>query len=509
MLDELDLDAKLAAAEYARRIDPLRDAWRDAQRAVRDASLPVVVVFEGWDAAGKGESIGALVRPLDPRGFAVHGTQDSTAEERARPFLWRFSSRLPARGDFVLFDRSWYRRLLEDRVDGDVGRRDVDAVVDEILDFERALGDDGTVLVKLWLHISKAEQARRFEDIESDRYQRWRVTSRDWKRHRKYEKYARAARVMLERTSTAAAPWHTIAATDRRWRTVQVFEAALGRVRAALERTPRRARAAPTPRRSSAPKRPPAQVARAGPPTPVLDRVDLSRKLARPQYERRLEPLQERLRDLALECWRREQPVVIVYEGWDAAGKGGNIKRLTQELDPRGYLVIPIAAPDETERAHHYLWRFWSRLPRAGRIAIFDRSWYGRVLVERVEGFAKPAEWRRAFDEIVAFERQLADFGTVIVKLWLHVSPEEQLRRFRERERTEYKRHKITADDWRNRAKWHDYRIAAAEMIEKTSTVHAPWTIVAAEDKLWARIQALETVVQALEPRVGKARKRP
>jgi AMP-polyphosphate phosphotransferase len=509
-LDDLDLSAELAKPSYKKKMPLLRADLRDMQRAVRATRTPVIVLFEGWDAAGKGDSIGSLTYPMDPRGFKVYTTQEPNDEERYRPFLWRFSTRLPPRGDFAFFDRSWYRRLLEERVDGEIKSGDVTAVAAEIRDFERGLIDEGAVLVKFWLHISKKEQARRFLRIQADRYQRWRVTQADWKRHRSYRKYKQAARQMIELTTTSDAPWNPIEATDPRHRRVQIFERLLRVLRKELK-----ARGSPRPLGGKASTRGetaetavakiPARKQRIQAPVKAatLDRVDLTKRLTRPAYEKSLDVLQPRLRDLGLECYRQRLPVVIVYEGWDAAGKGGNIKRLTQELDPRGYQVISIAAPDETEKAHHYLWRFWRQLPKAGHMGIFDRSWYGRVLVERVEGFAAEAVWRRAYREINEFERHLAEFGAVIVKFWIHVSPEEQLRRFQERETTAYKMHKITDEDWRNRAKWNLYKQAVSEMIERTSTRHAPWTIVEGEDKLWARVKTLTTVVSALESRLG------
>ena len=236
----------------------------------------------------------------------------------------------------------------------------------------------------------------------------------------------------------------------------------------------------------------------------VLERVDLTKRLDREEYAKKIGKLQNRLRELGLECYRQRVGVVAVYEGWDGAGKGGNIKRLTQELDPRGYDVIPIASPDATEISHHYLWRFWKQLPKAGHMAIFDRSWYGRVLVERVEGFATENEWRRAYQEINIFEHHIESSGAVLFKFWLHISPEEQLRRFLERETTPHKMCKISLDDWRTRARWNDYRLAVAEMVERTSTVHAAWTIVEAEDKLWARVKTLSTLVGALEKRLKR-----
>jgi polyphosphate:AMP phosphotransferase len=501
VLETVDLTMKLKKSAYREAMPRLREALRDLQLAIRAARVPVVVIFEGWNAAGKGDSIATLVAPLDPRGFHVATAQAPDEEARLRPFLWRFATRLPARGDIAFFDRSWYRRLLEDRVDDEVDDRDVPSLAAEIREFERQLTNDGTVLVKFFLHIDKKEMERRIEDIEADRYERWRATQADW-RKRPYKRYARAAEEMIEHTSTAEAPWTLVAATDHNYRRVAVCEALVAALSQALAHEAERGR----PADAGAPPAAGAVSATPVDPPPasagVLDRVDLTRRLDRAEYETRLERLQGRVRDLGLELYRQRVAAAVLYEGWDAAGKGGNIKRLTQEMDPRGYDVIPIAAPDATERSHHYLWRFWRQLPKAGHLAVFDRTWYGRVLVERVEGFASEPQWRRAYEEINEFERHLAGSGMVLVKFWLHLSREEQLRRFEERASTPHKRHKITEEDWRNREKWDAYRRAVAEMIERTSTTHARWTIVEAEDKLWARIRTLETVVGALEARL-------
>ena len=459
MLETLDLKAKLEKEKYRETMPQLRSELSSLQQAIRHAGIPVVVLFEGWDAAGKGDSIASLVYPLDPRGFKVYTTQEASKDESLRPFLWRFSVRLPGRGDFVFFDRSWYWLLLEDRAENRIDQHQAQLVAEEIREFERQLTDDGLVLIKFWLHIGKKEQRRRMEDIKADRYESWRVTQQYWQRNRSYKNYYQAAEEMLVTTSTANAPWILIEATHRFYRRVRVFESTLAALhRAFSERgipsktasssttLPLMTQVATSPELRSQSE----QVVQEGPPT-LLDRVDLSKRLSPEEYENRLGPLQERLRELELECYRQRVGVVIVYEGWDAAGKGGNIKRLTQELDPRGYEVISISAPDATEKAHHYLWRFWKQLPKAGHMSIFDRSWYGRVLVERVEGFAKEAEWRRAYQEINQFERHITYSGAVLVKFWLHLSPEEQLRRFNEREATPHKFYKITAEDWRNR----------------------------------------------------------
>jgi polyphosphate:AMP phosphotransferase len=511
MLDILDLKLELTKEAYRRQLDKLQKELTVLQQAVRRAGIPVVTVLEGVDASGKGDSIGHLVYPLDPRGFKVHSTLSATDEDVQRPFLTRFWTRLPRRGDFVFFDRSWNRRLLEDRLEGGVKEAAVSGVATEIRDFERQLTDEGHVVIKLWLHISAKEQKKRLAEIEADPYQKWRISQKDWKRRAGYKDYVGAAEELFELTSTANAPWTLVEANDPRYRRIKVMATVAEALRSALaaqgEANGSPAKATPAPRskgKAAAPLRRNGLRVKSRGVRTILDRVDLTRRLTRKEYEKRLDPLQQRLRELGLECYRRCLPVVIVYEGWDASGKGGNIKRLTQELDPRGYEVIPIAAPDATEKEHHYLWRFWRQLPRAGRMGIFDRSWYGRVLVERVEGFATEPEWRRAYQEVNDFERQIVDFGGAIVKFWLHISPEEQLRRFASREKTPHKQYKIGEEDWRNRAKLNEYREAVVEMIERTSTTYAPWTIVEAEDKLWARIRTLTEVVKAIEKRVKR-----
>ncbi|MEW5978545.1 MAG: polyphosphate:AMP phosphotransferase [Acidobacteriota bacterium] len=507
MLEVLNLKAHLDKERYRELISPLQRELRDVQQMIRREQIPIVVLLEGWDASGKGDSIGNLVHPLDPRGFKVFTTRGPNEEEHFRPYLWRFWVKLPRTGDFVFLDRGWYRRLLQDRLSGEIDEKSVLVAAGEIREFERQLTDDGYVLIKLWLHVSKQEQKRRLKTIESDPYERWRVARRKSEKRPGYKKCLKAAEEMLALTSTANAPWLLVEADDRLYRRVKVLEGVVSSLKAALA-SRGLALTGASPQEQDGTLGPLAtgsrdvEVQRTNPPN-LLDRVDLDKRLSRAEYNSELDRLQMRLRELELECYNQRVAAVVVYEGWDAAGKGGNIKRLTQELDPRGYEVIPVSAPDETEKAHHYLWRFWRALPKAGHIAIFDRSWYGRVLVERVEGLAAEVEWRRAYQEINEFERHITASGAVLIKFWLHLSPEEQLRRFEEREKTPHKRHKITPDDWRNRQKWNVYREAVVEMIERTSTPYGPWTIVEAEDKLWARIRTLSTLVARLEQRLG------
>jgi len=491
MLELVDLEKTIAKEAYRKVFPEMEIRLGAVQRKVLDAGVPVVIVFEGWDAAGKGTLINRLTQALDPRGFKVHPISAPDETERLHPWMWRFWSAMPRAGSFAIFDRSWYGRVLVERIEGLASEDDWQGAYEDIRGFERQLADAGTVVVKFWLHIDKKEQKRRFKRIAKNPATAWKVGKQERRHHRKYEAWLEAVEETLERTSTAYAPWTLVEATHGRYARVRVFETVLQAVERELER--RRARPKAKPKPMAKPRKSPTNA------QTLLDRVDLSLSLDREEYDKQLDELQERIFQLEHELYVARIPAVIAYEGCDAGGKGGNIKRLTRGLDPRGYEVIPIAAPTKEELSHHYLWRFWRHVPKAGHITIFDRSWYGRVLVERVEGFCREEEWQRAYREINEFERQLSDFGTVIVKFWLHIDQKEQLRRFEGRQETTHKQWKITEDDWRNREKWPQYKAAVVDMLKQTSTPLAPWTILEANCKLHARIKALRTVVEALE----------
>jgi len=496
MLKNIDLSRKVAKKEYKSQKDPLDIKLAALQRRAFELKVPVIVVFEGWDAAGKGTLINDLILPLDPRGFSVDSTLPPTEEERLRPFLWRFWVRTPPRGRIAVFDRSWYRVLLNDRVDGDLKRADVRRACRDILSFERQLSDDGAVIIKFFLHISKAVQKRRLEKLRSDRVTKWRVTKEDLKRHKQYGDYLAATEEMLSHTDSDFAPWTVVEAHDQRFATLKIFNTVIRRLERRISALERSARRKPAKRKA---KGIPENLR-----VSILDQVPLSQSLEVDDYRDRLKKKQKRVRELEHMIYMKRIPVVIVYEGWDAAGKGGNIRRLTQNLDPRGYEVVPIAAPNGIELAHHYLWRFWKEMPKAGHITIFDRSWYGRVMVERVEGFCTDAEWRRAYREINEMEQHMVDFGTVVFKFWLHIDPKEQLQRFESRQKIPHKQWKITEEDWRNRKKNKAYKTAVEEMLFRTSTPHAPWTIVESNCKRFARIKALNTVIDGIETRLRK-----
>ena len=497
MLETIDASCKLSKKEYSRRYPKLCGEFRTLQRRCYEQRVPVIILFEGWDASGKGETINKVVKRLDPRGVQIHTTFRPTDLEKMFPFLHGFWLRLPEDGDIVIFDRSWYRRVLSARARKVASKEECFRIYQEIRQFERQLVDHGTIIAKFWLHLSKKRQVRRLRKLAEDKYQRWRVGHVTGDRRQQYQGYAAGFEEVFEQTNTHSAPWNIVPANNKRYCVIQVLETICNRLAGATSVAGSRGPSQQQPEKSNG---------RSNEKPIFLEDANPAREMSKQEYRVELKEQQVRIRENEFAIFRHRVPVVVVYEGWDAAGKGGNIKRVTEYLDPRGFSVIPIAAPRGEEKTRHYLWRFWRHVPKAGHLAIFDRSWYGRVLVERVESLTEVAAWSRAYREIKEFESQLANFGTVIVKFWIHISKEEQLARFEERMRNRYKRYKLTDEDWRNRKKWPDYQRAVSDMLLKTSTTYAPWTIVEGDCKYFARIKALKTINQAIEERLGRLR---
>jgi polyphosphate:AMP phosphotransferase len=490
IFETVEGEARLDKATYKQREADLRVALLDAQHRVLEAKrFPVVVVVGGVDGAGKGETVNLLEQWMDPRPIEVHAMGAPSDEELERPPMYRFWRRLPSKGKIGIFFGSWYTAPILERVLGDASKRHFGEAMQAVRRFETMLAEEGAVVVKLWFHLSKKAQKRRLSELESDEETRFRVTKEDWHRFAHYDDFRDTSEQAILATSTPSAPWTLVDGFDPRHRALFVGETLLAALRARLDQ-------------QDAPhEAPPSDASRAwaGAGTSPLATIDLTKKLEPEQYDSEIQRFQRKLALLARKKRFRKLSPVLVFEGADAAGKGGAIRRVTQALDARLYDIVPIAAPTDEERAQPYLWRFWRHAPRDGKLVIFDRSWYGRVLVERVEGFAKETDWRRAYAEIVDFEDQLARAGCPIAKFWLQISPEEQLRRFEERQATPWKRFKITPEDWRNRDKWADYQLAASEMIERTSTDRAPWTLIEAEDKAWARVKVLRTICETIE----------
>jgi len=497
MLEKIDLKRSVSKEEYKALSKKLREQLSVLQQQVLKKKLPVIVLFEGWGAAGKGKLISDLILNFDPRWCKVHSVTQPTELERRKPVLWRYWNFVPKAGDFSVLDRSWYMDVSTAPLEEDLSAEELTRRLDSINTLERELTDAGYLIIKFFVHITKKEQKERFEKLAKDHNTQWRVTEQDWKRNRQYDKYCESFDEMIGYTDTTAAPWNLLSGMDLRAAALAVFEAVVARVTEALNRSPEPGASAEEPiRPGSYPFLP----------MPKLSEVPLNHTLEQDEYRKRVDDLQDRLRELHSELYLKKIPVILAFEGWDAAGKGGTIRRVAKALDPRGYQVVPIASPTPDEAARHYLWRFWKNLPRDGHVAIFDRTWYGRVLVERVEGFCSENDWKRAYREINEFERELADWGAVILKFWLQIDKDEQLRRFQARQNNPEKSWKITDEDWRNRSKWDQYEACVNDMLKYTSVKYAPWHIIESQDKKFGRIQTLDLITKAIEDRCGEKR---
>ena len=510
MLEKVDLTKKMSKEEYKRKMDHLEVRLGQLQRQCKELKIPVLIVFEGFGASGKGLQIGYLIQSMDPRGFQVFPIKNDTEEERMHPFMWRFWTKTPERGRIAIFDGSWYRRVLIDRFEKRTKEKDISRAFQSINSFEEQLSDDGNVIVKLFLDIDQKEQKKRFDKLAKNKETAWRVTQGDIERNARYGEYADMMEDMLFKTDKDYAPWTIIEATDRRFATVKIYTTVIKAMADQIEKVQRKKEEESTAKDAgeTSVSLEASQVAREAEEelkelqVSILSKADLSLRYTQEEYKEKLKKLQKKMDKLHGELYRRRIPVVLGFEGWDAGGKGGAIKRLTQKMDPRGYVVNPTASPNDIEKAHHYLWRFWKAMPKDGHVAIFDRTWYGRVMVERIEGFCTKEEWQRAYKEINDMEKDLHDAGAIVIKFWMHIDKDEQERRFRERQENPEKQWKITDEDWRNREKWDQYEDSVNEMLLRTSTDYAPWVVVEGNDKYYARIKVLSTVVNAIEERL-------
>ena len=489
MFESAELGHKVNKATYEKELPALREALLQSQyELVSQKACQVIVIVSGVDGGGRREAVRLLNEWLDPRHVETHGMGTPSDEEQDRPTMWRFWRALPPRGKIGVFQGSWYSMPILDHVYGNSKMSDLDDAMDQNIRFEKMLADEGALILKFWFHLSKKNQGARLKALEKDPLTRWRVTDRDWHHYNLYNVFQQTTSHALRLSSTAQAPWYIIEGTDERYRSLMLGKLLLEALRKRLE-----SGHAPLHSISNLPSLPRVDDQH------LLRSLDATLSLNKKDYENKLEALQGRLALLTRSPGFQDLSVVAVFEGNDAAGKGGAIRRVTGALDARMFQVTPIAAPTEEERAQPYLWRFWRHLPRRGRLAIFDRSWYGRVLVERVEGYCSEYDWARAYNEINDFEAQMVEHNVVVVKFWLSITNEEQLARFKSREQTPFKQFKITEEDWRNREKWDEYEQAVCDMVDRSSTEIAPWTLVEANDKRYARIKVLKTLCDSLE----------
>jgi len=484
MFESAELGHKIDKATYDEQVPILRNDLLQAQiELLEKKKFPVLILISGVDGAGKGETVNLLNEWMDPRHIQTHAMGEMSDEERDRPPIWRFWRSLPPRGRIGIFFGSWYTDPIVGRALGSMKSAKFDRAMEEAVRFERMLTNEGALLLKFWFHLSKKQQKKRLKCLEENPRTRWRVAKQEWDNFERYDDFRAVSERTLRATSTGEAPWIVVEGYDERYRSLTVGTAILGSVRRRLAEPDHKTQTVEAP-----------PILPAIDQVHVLQRLDLSLSIPKKEYSKSLEKAQGKLNLLTRSPEFGKVGVIAVFEGVDAAGKGGAIRRVTGALDARHYHVIPIAAPTEEEKAQPYLWRFWRHIPRKGHFTIFDRSWYGRVLVERVEGFCSEADWMRAYGEINDFEEQLSRHGMVVVKFWLQISKDEQLRRFEERKQIEFKQFKITPEDWRNREKWDLYERAVCDMVDRTSTELAPWTLIEANDKCHARLKVLNTL---------------
>lgn len=489
MFEVAELGHFVSKHEFKEKASSLRTQLLEAQNKLRQADFPMIVIISGVDGGGKGEVIRRLNQWLDPRYVRTIALDDPTDEERERPKFWRFWRTLPGKGTTGIYVGSWYSEPLCQRVYDAIDENGLKAELREIIQLEKLLADDGALIVKCWLHLEKSQQHKRLKQLSKDPATQWRVTETDWKHLKLYDRFIEVAEQTISETSKPQASWLIVEGFDAHYSSLTVGQYIVDCVdqhiaRLTAEKTQTAAPVAVTAHLQQ---------------NNVLDSLDLKRHVSKTHYKTELEKYQGKLNELCRQAHTLKHSSILVFEGWDAAGKGGAIRRLTEVIDPRHYQVIPVAAPTDEERAHHYLWRFWRHIPRAGEITIYDRSWYGRVLVERVEGMATTDAWQRAYSEIVNFEDALLCHDIGILKFWLHIDKDEQMRRFKSRELISYKQFKITDEDYRNREKWEDYQKAVNEMIARTSTRRSPWLLVEANDKYYARLKVIKAFCEHLE----------
>ncbi len=499
MFESANLLHEVPKADYQAEQARLRAALLNAQYDLKvDGRFPVLVLIAGVEGAGKGETVNLLNEWMDPRHIQTCAFGQRSDEESERPPHWRFWRALPPKGKIGIFFGAWHTLPILQRVMGTSDEGAFARSIGEIRRFEKMLVDEGVLLLKYWFHLSKEQQKTRLKALEKDPKTRWRVSETEWRYFKRYDRFTEVCDPFLRQTSTGEAPWIVVPGADPSYRALTVGRHLLAALRERLD-----AAAPPAGAHGKAPPLPaPADRLNA------ISALELDQPMARVEYQKELLKWQARLALASRDPRFQDLSVVAVFEGNDGAGKGGAIRRVTGALDARCYENIPVAAPTEEERAQPYLWRFWRRLPRHGRFAFFDRSWYGRVLVERVEGFCSEADWRRAYGEIDDFEDALLRHGVVLVKFWLAIGKDEQFKRFKAREEVEFKRFKITDEDWRNREKWDAYEAAVCDMVDRTSTANAPWTLVEANNKFHARIKVLKTLCLAVEQGLERQRRK-
>lgn len=466
------------------------------QHQLKEMKIPLLIVLEGWQAAGKGTIAGELLEGLDPRGYKVCVPERFSADEEQYPPMHRYWVQMPRQGMVTLFVGSWYHDLCAAMVKDKHPKRNARRL-EQIALMEQMLVQDGVVIEKFFLDIPQKVQKKRLKELDSKKSTRGTLTKADWEQNRHYERWQQVYQQVMDETTQPGAPWHLLDGENKKAAKQALYEIVMASMEKAIALRQAGDRSWDMDQLTDHELIPTEAIPRL-----ELFETDLTLDC---EYKAAVNEAQKKLHKLQYELYRKGIPMVIAFEGWDAAGKGGSIRRLTSALDPRGFTVVPVASPTAEEKEHHHMWRFWKELPKNGDIRIFDRTWYGRAMVERLEGFCTEAQWKRCYEEFNLFERDLHEAGTILCKFWLQISPDEQLKRFTKRMNTPEKQWKLSDEDWRNREKWDLYEESIDDMLQKTNTAYAPWTVVEADNKHYARIKVLKTVIEAIEKRLSDA----
>ncbi|MCX7830296.1 MAG: polyphosphate:AMP phosphotransferase [Acidobacteria bacterium] len=487
MFETAEVGNSISKEIYKKEVSVVRKDLLDIQKQLALSKCSAIIIIGGVEGAGKTETANQLLEWLDARGIETHALDKPTDEEIERPYMWRFWRQIPPKGRMAIYLGSWYTQPIVNRTFKKISESAFQEHLEETTAFENMLSKEGVILIKLWLHIKKDLLIKRMKKLEKDPLQNWRISKKEWNFIKKYDKFKGVSEIALGKTNTKEAPWFVVEAEDFRYRNITVSKTIISRLKEGIESKKKE-------------PAPPLKPRIFEPPKPnIFTTLDYTKKIEEKEYEEKLAFYQKELYKSVQRMQKMDKSLILLFEGADAAGKGGTIRRITQALNAKDYRVISVAAPTDEEKARPYLWRFWRHLPRKDKITIYDRSWYGRVLVEKIEGFCTDDEWKRAYAEINQFEKELSDFGILILKFYLSITPQEQLKRFKERETTPYKQYKITEEDWRNRAKFHSYEACAIEMFEKTSMPFAPWFVIPANDKNFARIEVLKTITKEMK----------
>lgn len=530
MLEKVDIAAKRPSKEeYKAKQRELTSKLVVLQQEAIKCGAGLVVLFEGWNGSGRGSRISDLMYFLDARATSVYAPAELDKQtlkkfyknyksvEDFYPFMKEYWDNLGERGHITFFDRGWYDKatqmtLSKETMDVFLSSHNSRHYLDSICDFERQLVNDGYEVVKFFIHISKKMQEKRLRKLADDESTKWRVSKSKLESIKNYDKTYLTFDRLISGSDYDFAPWTLINGEDRRIANLEILTKLCDTLESAINKKKAKQDIKPAKHDDDLPACEMAAWQHSFAPEvsrfqilsdyPNVEQIDTTLILEREEYKKKKKSLQAKLFSLENLMYQSRIPLIVMFEGWDAAGKGGAIKRVAQSLDARSYTIVPSPAPTKPELAHPHLWRYWTRVPKAGHVALFDRSWYGRVLVERVEEITSPDDWARGYDEINEFEYDLTQWGAILIKFWVNVSRDEQLARFKARQNDPAKMWKITDEDWRNREKYEQYKSAIDDMFRLTHTTFAPWTILESDSKHFARIKALEIIVEEISKRL-------